>query len=339
MVFAEAAVMTEETVPSADLPTVDAKQLASACDANDPAVETLHRACIDTGFFILANHEVPSDTMSAAFAAVSRFFGLGKDDKTAMASHSLARFRGLMLTDTGVECLSYGKPDDDIFGRSAASEQALNLDSALAEIHAALINLSRVLLGGLSLAMRQPRDYFERAAFREPVASLASNYYPRNPANPAHLEVAGHTDVSFFTFVCSEGGPGLQLQRLDGRWLSIPNTRHSFVVNIGDMAERWTNGVYKSTVHRVVRSSDEERHSLAFFNCMDAAAEITPVPSCVSPERPAKYPVTTAGQYWAWRMSGQWEAPAGDGTVKFEKGADALLEEGEVYETVLPKDA
>lgn len=339
MVFAEAATMTEETTMSAELPTVDAKQLAGACDAGDPAVEALHRACIDTGFFILANHEVPSNAMSAAFAAVSRFFALGKEEKTALASHSVVRFKGFMPTDTGVECLSYGAPDSDIFGRSAASEEALKLDKALAEIHTALVDLSRVLLGGLSLAMCQPRDFFEKAAFREPVASLASNYYPRSLDNQAHLEVPGHTDVSFFTFVCSEGGPGLQLQRLDGKWLSIPNTRHSFVVNIGDLAERWTNGVYKSTVHRVVRGSNQERHSLAFFNNMDAAAEIAPVPSCVSAERPAKYPVTTAGQYWAWRMSGQWEAPAGDGTTKFEKGADAQLEEGEVYEATLPRDA
>lgn len=331
MVFADA--VTEERV-HAELPTIDAKQLASAGDAEDPAVKALHQACIDTGFFILANHDVPSDAMTAAFAAASRFFALEKDDKAALAGHSAARFKGFMLTDTGVECLTYGAPVSDVFGRSTAPEEALAFDTALAEMHDALVGLSRVLLGGLSLALGQPRDFFEKAAFREPVTSLASNYYPRTPHNLVNLEVAGHTDVCFFTFVCSEGGPGLQLQRLDGKWLSIPNTRHSFVVNIGDLAERWTNGVYKSTVHRVVRGSDEERLSLAFFNNMDAAAEVTPVPSCVSAERPAKYPAITAGQYWEWRMSAQWET--GDGAAKFEKGAGAKLEQGEVILVDLP---
>jgi isopenicillin N synthase-like dioxygenase len=328
----EAAAMTED----AKLPTIDAKQLASADSAEDPAVKALHQACIDTGFFILANHTVPPDVMTAAFAAAARFFALKKDDKTGLAGHSAERFKGFMLLDTGVESLSYGAPKSDVFGRSTASKEALALDTALAEIHAALVGLSRALLAGLSLALDQPRDFFEKAAFREPVTSLASNYYPRSPHNVVNLEVAGHTDVSFFTFVCSEGGDGLQLQRLDGKWLSIPNTRHSFVVNIGDLAERWTNGVYKSTVHRVVRDSDKERHSFAFFNNMDAAAEVKPLPSCVSEERPAKYRKTTAGQFWAQRMSGQWESPAGDGTVKFEKGADAVLEQGEVVEVALP---
>mmetsp|Transcript_34442 Transcript_34442/g.103807 ORF Transcript_34442/g.103807 Transcript_34442/m.103807 type:complete len:331 (-) Transcript_34442:237-1229(-) len=322
----------------AELPTIDAKQLASASDAEVPAVKALHRACVGTGFFILANHNVPSTSMDAAFAAVSRFFALGNDNKAALAGHSEAAFKGFLRTDTGVECLSYGSPKSDVFGRSSSSEDALAFDAALAEIHAALTDLSRVLLGGMSLALHQPRDYFEQVAFREPVTNLASNYYPRGPQHTTHLEVAGHTDTSFFTFVCSEGGPGLQLQRLDGKWLSIPNTRHSFVVNIGDLAERWTNGVYKSTVHRVIRGSGEKRHSLAFFNNMDAGALVVPVPSCVSEERPAKYQKMTAGEYWSWRMSGQWEASKEEGstTSKFEKGTDASLEQSEVFEVALP---
>jgi isopenicillin N synthase-like dioxygenase len=335
MVAAGASAMTAEPAPCAELPTIDVKQLASAVDAEDPAVKSLHQACIDTGFFILANHDVSSDVMTAAFAAHSRFFALGKDDKTARAGHSVAKFKGFMPTDTGVECLSYGAPVHDVFGRSVASEEALVFDTPLAELHAAFVDLSRVLLGGLSLALHQPRDFFEEAGFREPVANLACNYYPRTSDNTVYLEVAGHTDTSFFTFVCSEGGHGLQLQRLDGTWVGIPNTRHSFVVNIGDLAERWTNGVYKSTVHRIVRADDDERHSIAFFNNMDSAAVLTPVPSCVSAERPSKHAVITAGQYWEWRMSGQWE-PAGDGTTKFEMGKDAVLEQGDVVEADLP---
>jgi len=333
---AEAGVVTAELAPSAELPTIDTKMLASAVDAENPAVKALHQACVDTGFFILANHDIPPDVMTAAFAAHSDYFALEKDNKAALAGHSAAPFKGFMQLDTGVESLNYGAPEHDIFGRSTSPDEALAFDAPLAEMHAAFVSLARVLLGGLSLALNQPRDFFEKMGFQEPVANLSCNYYPRTPNNPLHLEVAGHTDVTFFTFVCAEGGHGLQLQQLDGKWLNIPNTRHSFVVNIGDLAERWTNGMYKSTVHRVVRDSDEERHSFAFFNNMDSAAEVTPVPSCVSPERPAKYAPMTAGQYWARRMSGQWEASEGDGKAKFEKGADAVLEEGEVFDVVLP---
>jgi len=325
-----------EQSPSDALPTIDVEQLATASNADDPAVKALHKACIDTGFFVLSNHEVPADVMTAAFATVSDFFALETDDKVALAGHSADRFKGHIPTDTGVECLSYGAPETDVFGRSTASEKALAFDAALAAFHAALVNLSRTLLGGLSLALKQPCNYFEKAAFRQPVTNLACNYYPRTAQNSAHLEVPGHTDVSFFTFVCSDGGHGLQLQRLDGKWLSIPNTRHSFVVNIGDLAERWSNGIYKSTIHRVVRDSNEKRHSLAFFNNMDATADVTPVPSCVSQDRPAKYEVVTAGQFWAWRMSGQWESSEGDGEAKFEKGVDAVLELGDVCEVALP---
>lgn len=320
----------------AELPTIDVKQLAAAVAPDDRSVEALRRACVDTGFFIISNHDIPADTIEAAYEASTRFFARGTEEKALLASHAAGRFRGFMSLDTGIESLSYGAPSNDVFGRSTASEEALELDTAIANFHAAAIGLCRVLLGGLSLSLRQPRSLFEEMAFREPVTSLALNYYPRSPQNMTYLEVAGHTDVSFFTLVSSIGGDGLQLQRLDGKWLNIPNTRHSFVVNIGDLAERWTNGVYKSTVHRVVRVSDGERHSLAFFNSMDSSAEVTPLPCCVSHERPATYPTTTAGQFWAERMSGQWGSSADDGTVKFEKGRDAVLEESEVVNVALP---
>ncbi|APE09118.1 hypothetical protein BO226_07720 [Rhodococcus sp. 2G] len=44
----------------------------------------------------------------------------------------------------------------------------------------------------------------------------------------------------------------------------------SFVINIGDLMQRWTNDVWSSTRHRVVNPSDgqwdQARFSMAFFH-------------------------------------------------------------------------
>ena len=71
----------------------------------------------------------------------------------------------------------------------------------------------------------------------------------------------------------------------------------AFVCNVGDLCERWTNGVFKSTVHRVVTGGERERCSCAFFWEPNFETAVAPLPQCVSEERPAKYPPTTYGEY------------------------------------------
>ena len=44
----------------------------------------------------------------------------------------------------------------------------------------------------------------------------------------------------------------------------MPPRPDCFVMNIGDLLERWTNGRFKSTLHRVVNTG-RERYSTAFF--------------------------------------------------------------------------
>lgn len=67
------------------------------------------------------------------------------------------------------------------------------------------------------------------------------------------------------TLLVTDGVPGLQICT-DGRtWRDVPPLQGAFVVNIGDMLQRWTNGLYRSTLHRVVNRHGGERHSIAFF--------------------------------------------------------------------------
>lgn len=61
------------------------------------------------------------------------------------------------------------------------------------------------------------------------------------------------------------------------------------LVNIGDLLSYWTNGLLRSTVHRVVfpagkgvvegESDAEARYSIAFFCHPVGTAELSPVPS------------------------------------------------------------
>lgn len=60
---------------------------------------------------------------------------------------------------------------------------------------------------------------------------------------------------------------------------------------------RWTNGLFKSTLHRVVNTTGKERFSCAFFFEPNFSTRVECLPCCVTEDRSAAYPPTTAGEH------------------------------------------
>ncbi|CAI8505088.1 unnamed protein product [Hanseniaspora opuntiae] len=88
------------------------------------------------------------------------------------------------------------------------------------------------------------------------------------------VRAGAHTDYGLLTLLFQkEGQQGLQLN-IDDKWLNIdylPSDSDSegapLVVNFGDLLQFWTNGVVKSTVHRVLvpESRQRDRYSIVCF--------------------------------------------------------------------------
>ena len=78
-----------------------------------------------------------------------------------------------------------------------------------------------------------------------------------------------HTDYGMLTLLATDDCPGLQIQPrvggVDGPWRDVAPRKGAFIVNLGDMLERWTNGVFLSTRHRVVNVAGRQRLSMPFF--------------------------------------------------------------------------
>jgi isopenicillin N synthase-like dioxygenase len=122
----------------------------------------------------------------------------------------------------------------------------------------------------------QGGDYF-RPFFAKPLVQLRLLHYPPQPPERGAQGVEAHTDPSAFTILLQDGTGGLEVRNRSGRWIEAPPIPGSFIVNIGDMIQRWTDGRFVSTPHRVANRTGRGRLSVPFFVNPDYAAVIAPV--------------------------------------------------------------
>ncbi|GFZ07453.1 gibberellin 2-oxidase 8 [Actinidia rufa] len=95
---------------------------------------------------------------------------------------------------------------------------------------------------------------------------LRLNRYPPCPKSSKLFGLVPHTDSDFLTILHQDLVGGLQLVR-DGGWISVKPNPDALIINIGDLFQAWSNGVYKSIEHRVVTNPRVERFSAAYFLC------------------------------------------------------------------------
>ncbi len=63
------------------------------------------------------------------------------------------------------------------------------------------------------------------------------------------------------------------------------------------MIARWTNGRYRSTLHRVVNEGGRERYSIPFFFTGNPDHLVECLPSCLAEGETPKYPPITVEQH------------------------------------------
>ena len=311
------------------VPVVD---LAQGTAATQAAV--LDAALREHGFFAVVNHGVDANAVAAAFDAGHRFFALDeatkrrwhidgweeRAPKTPQAAsapqggvQALGRPGGLLkrgFDPVGWQALDPTQPPDikesfylgvEAIGPNQWPDEALlpGFRAACEAYSAAMRALAGRLLGLFELALGLPAGHFD-AFTRHPTCTTRLLHYPPQPATaaPGQIGCGAHTDWGALTLLAQSDAGGLQVQHAQGHWLDVPPLPGAYVVNIGDMMQRWTNDRWRSTVHRVVnRFGGRERWSIAYFFDLDAEANILPLPTCVSAQRPARYGPITAGEH------------------------------------------
>ncbi|KAF2203571.1 Clavaminate synthase-like protein [Delitschia confertaspora ATCC 74209] len=128
----------------------------------------------------------------------------------------------------------------------------------------------------------------------------------REEGDIEEFSCGAHTDYGCLTLLLSDPTPSaLQVQLRDGTWMNADPIKGAFVINIGDMIERWTNGVWKSTRHRVIHRGNNYRVSVPFFFEPNFDAVVKPLGECVQMTGgESLYEKTTYGKHLLGKVFG-----------------------------------
>ncbi|KAH7545092.1 hypothetical protein FEM48_Zijuj01G0056600 [Ziziphus jujuba var. spinosa] len=145
--------------------------------------------------------------------------------------------------------------------------------------------LAIVILGHMARALNMDSEEM-RDLFSDGVQSMRMNYYPPCPQPDMAIGFTPHSDADALTILFQlNETEGLQIQK-DGKWIPVKPIPNAFIVNIGDIMEIVSNGVYKSIEHRATVNSSKDRLSVATFYSSNLDSELGPAHSILGPQNP-----------------------------------------------------
>jgi isopenicillin N synthase-like dioxygenase len=265
----------------------------------DRVIDDIGRACEAAGFFYVVDHGVAHDAIEAVFAAAVAFFALPQAVRDVVDVSRSPCFRGyvpMSVKGPGVpprrleafQIMADLGPEDphvragsvmhgpNVWPEEAPGFSAGAFRAALERYYDEVSRLSERLLGAFAGALGQAPDYF-RPFFTKPLTQLRLLHYPPQPKEAEALGVEAHTDPGAFTILMQDSVGGLEARNRAGQWISAPPIPFSFVINIGDMMQRWTDGRFASTPHRVANRSQQDRLSVPFFVNPGYEAIVAPI--------------------------------------------------------------
>lgn len=276
----------------------------------------------DIGFFALKNHGIPLEAVEESYRLGDEFFALSDEVKRSYLQPQIAHQRG--YTAFGVEhAKNNPAPDLKEFWQTGRSHptsgktptyvpnvwpdrHVSGFKPVIDGLYVQMEQLSQNLLQSCSLYLDKPMDWLGSMAEDGNTIMRIIHYPPLgNDVPKGAVRSAAHEDINFITLLVTATADGLEVMDHDGSWIQVEGDASHIIVDSGDMLQNLTNGLFKSTTHRVVNpeNSNERRFSMPMFVHPRNEIDLTPRQEFVEMTGgKVNYQSITAGDYLHQRL-------------------------------------
>ncbi|CAL0312508.1 unnamed protein product [Lupinus luteus] len=278
-------------------------------------VTLLKQACIDSGFFYVVNHGISHGFMDEVFAQSKKLFTLPLHQKMKLLRNEKHRGYTPLLDELldpqnqvvgdykegyyiGVEVTEDGpESQKPFYGPNVwpASDVLPEWKETMEKFQQEALDVGKAVARLIALALDLDANFFDKPEILgEPIAITRLLHYEDKISDPSQgvYGAGAHTDYGLITLLATDDVPGLQICKDRNAkpqiWEDVAPLKGAFIVNLGDMLERWSNCVFKSTLHRVL-GNGQERYSIAYFLEPGHDCLVECLPTCKSDTNPPKF--------------------------------------------------
>ncbi|KAL6012515.1 hypothetical protein ACLOJK_003004 [Asimina triloba] len=310
------------------IPLIDLSPLNSRDPDNPQALAALvaqvEAACREYGFFQVINHSLPLECREKIFTAAEEFFSLpteekhkvGRDEINSMGYYDTEHTKNVRdwkeVFDFTLEKPGAGSDHkEDSQKLVTISNKWLENPSNFREVcngyALAVEKLAFQLLELISLSLNLPAKRLTEY-FKDQSSRLRLNHYPPCPSPDLALGVGRHKDGGALTVLAQDDVGGLNVKRkADGQWVRVKPIPNSYVINVGDIIQVWSNDRYESVEHRATLNWERDRYSIPFFLNPANYTMVKPLEELTDGNNPPKYKEYNWGEFRRRRAHGNFK--------------------------------
>ena len=284
--------------------------------------QELGNSFVEYGFAIVRDHGIPEDLIHRAEEKAKLFFALPEDAKKSYYVEGAGGARG--YTPFGIETAKGFKAHDlkefwhvgrelpeghkfrAVMADNIWPAEISDFRKTFTALYAAFDEAGVKVLRAIARFLRVDEEFFTDTV-RDGNSVMRLLHYPaQSEPTGEHIRAAAHEDINTITLLLGAEEAGLELKTKDGRWIPVSPKPGELVINIGDMLQRLTNGMLRSTSHRVVNPAPDRashaRYSMPFFLHFRPDFIIEALPGTVPAGEEPKWPPISSHEYLQERL-------------------------------------